>query len=76
MLLLLPCLFSGGNFVGLVGRVWEELVSGGFCILVGNLFFYSPQIGGPPKVASLRVNRYQYFAVSKYQENLMGFFSY
>lgn len=40
MLLLLPCLFSGGNFVGLVGRVWEELVSGGFCMLVGNLFFF------------------------------------
>lgn len=32
MLLLLPCLFWGGNFVGLVGRVWEELVSGGFCM--------------------------------------------
>lgn len=40
MLLLLPCLFSGGNFVGLVGRVWEELVSGGFCMLVGSLFFF------------------------------------
>lgn len=76
MLLLLPCLFSGGNFVGLVDRVWEELVSGGFCMLVGSLVFFSPQISGPPKVASLRVNRYLYLAVSKYQENLMGFFSY
>lgn len=43
--------------VSLVGRIWEELVSGGFCMLVGCLFF-SPQIGGPPKVASVTVPGY------------------
>ena len=65
--------FCGGILLVLVGRGWEALISGGFCMLVGCLFF-SPQIGGPQKVASLRVNRYLYLVISTFKLSKMAFY--